>query len=111
MIWRSICANLLLDKAILILFLNKIDILRSTLAAGVQVKTFVPSYGDQPNELDSVVKYFRDKFRGYHKKLSPKPRPFFWHETSVIDTTSTSAILFNVKEGILRNQLAETYVI
>lgn len=84
MIWRSICANRLLAKSVLILFLNKMDILKSTLAAGIEVKKFVPSYGDQPNEFHSVVKCkfqseryltsistifltdFRDKFRGYH---------------------------------------------
>lgn len=55
---------------------------------------------------------FRDKFRGYHvsvdlamsslgvclifvcqKRLSPKTRPFYWHETSVIDTKATAVIL------------------
>ena len=42
------------------------DILQATLAAGIMVKRYVPSYGDQPNDVQHVVKYFRDKFRGYH---------------------------------------------
>ena len=41
------------------------DILQATLAAGIMVKRYVPSYGDQPNDVQHVVKYFRDKFRGY----------------------------------------------
>jgi hypothetical protein len=32
------------------------DILRDTLAAGVQVNAYVPSYGNQPNNFHSVVK-------------------------------------------------------
>lgn len=102
----------------------QMDILQATLAANIRVVKYVPSYGDQPNEITHVTKCtflscsrlrrkmidcarvdFRDKFRGYHvrkicrvmrgrdadgfdanpqKRLSPKPRPFYWHETSVI---------------------------
>ncbi|KAL1940922.1 hypothetical protein VTO73DRAFT_7558 [Trametes versicolor] len=110
-LWRQVCQNPLLSKTTLILFLNKMDILQATLAAGIRVAKYVPSYGDQPNDVQHVTKYFRDKFRGYHKRLSPKPRPFFWHETSVIDTRSTAAILVGVREGILRTHLQSVNVI
>ncbi|KAI0363490.1 G-alpha-domain-containing protein [Pilatotrama ljubarskyi] len=110
-LWREVCQNALLAKTTLILFLNKMDILQATLAAGIRVAKYVPSYGDQPNDVQHVTKYFRDKFRGYHKRLSPKPRPFYWHETSVIDTRSTAAILVGVREGILRAHLQSVNVI
>lgn len=55
-IWKKVCANPLLTKATLILFLNKMDIVARTLADGAQLKDYVPSYGDQPNELENVVK-------------------------------------------------------
>ena len=32
------------------------DILQATLANGVKVQKFVPSYGDQPNDVMHVVK-------------------------------------------------------
>ncbi|KAI8970752.1 G-alpha-domain-containing protein [Trametes punicea] len=111
MLWREVCQNPLLAKTTLILFLNKMDILQATLAAGIRVSKYVPSYQDQPNDVQHVTKYFRDKFRGYHKRLSPKPRPFYWHETSVIDTRSTAAILVGVREGILRAHLQSVNVI
>ncbi|EKM50981.1 uncharacterized protein PHACADRAFT_262889 [Phanerochaete carnosa HHB-10118-sp] len=111
MLWREICQNQLLEGATLILFFNKMDILQATLASGVRVQKYVPSYGDQPNDVPHVVKYFRDKFRGYHKRLSPKPRPFFCHETSVIDTRATAVILVGVREGILRAHLHSVNVI
>ncbi|KAI0773014.1 G-protein alpha subunit [Trametes elegans] len=110
-LWRHVCENALLAKTTLILFLNKMDILQATLAAGIRVVKYVPSYGDQPNDVQHVTKYFRDKFRGYHKRLSPKARPFYWHETSVIDTRSTAAILVGVREGILRAHLQSVNVI
>ncbi|KAI0073919.1 G-protein alpha subunit [Panus rudis PR-1116 ss-1] len=110
-LWREICKNPLLAKTTLILFLNKMDILQATLAAGIRVQKYVPSYGDQPNDVQHVVKYFRDKFRGYHKRLSPSNRPFYWHETSVVDTKATSVILIGVREGILRAHLQSVNVI
>jgi len=57
--------------------------------------------------VDSPVADFREKFRAYHvcrsvpmanflipseqKRLSPGPRPFYWHETSVIVRRSDSS--------------------
>ncbi|KAG6918008.1 hypothetical protein DXG01_017018 [Tephrocybe rancida] len=93
LLWREICRNKILAKATLILFFNKTDVLRRTLAAGVKVKKFVPSYGDLPNEVAPVTKYFCDKFRTYHRKLSPIPRPFMFHETSAITINKDSLIL------------------
>ncbi|GLB42578.1 putative G protein alpha subunit [Lyophyllum shimeji] len=107
MLWREICRNKLLAGATLILFFNKKDVLASTLAAGVKVKKYVPSYGELPNEVASVTKYFCDKFRTYHRKLSPLPRPFMFHETSAIDTNSMGALLLGIRETILRAYLQQ----
>ncbi|KIK97824.1 hypothetical protein PAXRUDRAFT_824549 [Paxillus rubicundulus Ve08.2h10] len=110
-LWKEVCSNHLLARANIILFLNKMDILESTLKAGIRVSTYVPSYGSQPNELEHVVKYFREKFRAYHKRLSPRQRTFFCHETSAIDTRATQAVLVGVREGILRNHLEKLNVL
>ncbi|KZT30067.1 G-alpha-domain-containing protein [Neolentinus lepideus HHB14362 ss-1] len=104
-LWKDICSNPLLAKVTLVLFLNKIDILRSTLASGVKLKRYVPSFGDAPNDVENVTKFFKDKFRAYHKRHSAKYRPLFVHETSVIDTRTTSAIIIGVREGLLRAHL------
>ncbi|KAH7925987.1 G-alpha-domain-containing protein [Leucogyrophana mollusca] len=110
-LWKEVCSNPLLARANIILFLNKMDILETTLAAGIRVAEYVPSYGDAPNDVASVTKYFREKFRAYHKRLSPKPRTFFCHETSAIDTKATQAVLVGVREGILRHHLEKLNVI
>jgi guanine nucleotide-binding protein subunit alpha len=110
-LWREVCANQLLAKAIIILFLNKMDILRQNLAAGIQVVKYVPSYGSAPNDVEHVVTYFRDKFRSYHRRLSPVKRPFICYETSAIDTHATSIMLLGVREGILRAHLQKSNVL
>ncbi|KAJ7593133.1 G-protein alpha subunit [Mycena floridula] len=103
--WKEICANSLLANCALIVFFNKMDILKATIEAGVKVNYYVPSYGDNPNEVAHVTKYFRDRFRYYHKRLSPKPRGFLCYETSAIDTRATMALVVAVQEGILRRHL------
>ncbi|KAK7436201.1 hypothetical protein VKT23_019278 [Stygiomarasmius scandens] len=111
MIWREICANVLLADCNIIVFFNKKDILQKTLEAGTMVNRFVPSYGDQPNDVPHVTKYFKDRFKAYHKRLSPKPRPFISHETSAIDTRSTIALVIAVHDGIIRNNLQRSDMI
>ncbi|KAF8968482.1 heterotrimeric GTP-binding alpha subunit [Flammula alnicola] len=104
-LWRDICQNKLLANANLVLFFNKKDVLIATLKAGVRVSKYVPTYGDLPNDVPSVTKYFKDKFRAYHKKYSPEPRPFFCYETSAIDIKSMSVLLAGVRESVLRQHL------
>ncbi|KAJ4469633.1 guanine nucleotide binding protein, alpha subunit [Lentinula lateritia] len=84
LLWKEVCSNVLLANCNIIIFFNKMDILRRILESGVEVRKFVPSYGNAPNEVESVTKYFKDRFKTYHKKLSPKPRSFISHETSAI---------------------------
>jgi len=50
-----IVSNRHLKNTNLILFLNKIDILRSKLASGIKLKDYVVSYGDRPNDVDSTT--------------------------------------------------------
>ncbi|KAJ7127887.1 G-protein alpha subunit [Mycena epipterygia] len=106
-LWREIVSNPLLAKTAFILLFNKKDVLQAHIAAGVLVKKFVPSFGDRPNDVASVTKYFRDKFSAYHRKFSPAPRPFIFYETEAIDTKSTAVILGEVQEQIIRNHLKD----
>jgi hypothetical protein len=56
LLFREICGSKLLAKATMILFLNKCDLLKRKLRAGVQVKHYLPSFGARPNEAGAVVK-------------------------------------------------------
>ncbi|KAJ3891986.1 G-protein alpha subunit [Lentinula edodes] len=111
LLWKEICSNVLLANCNIIIFFNKMDILRRILESGVEVRKFVPSYGNAPNEVESVTKYFKDRFKTYHKKLSPKPRSFISHETSAIDIHSTTALVVTVHDGIIRDNLEKSDMI
>ncbi|KAH8111204.1 G-alpha-domain-containing protein [Phellopilus nigrolimitatus] len=130
LLWKAVCANRLLAKTQLVLFLNKCDLLGKKLAAGVQMRDYVPSFGDRSNTSGTVAKYLRTKFRDMSKNYSPEPRPIYTHLTSVIvrtprraslpfpfffraltafaheqDTKATALTLGAVREGILREHL------
>ena len=110
-LWREVCCNRLLQDTNMILFLNKMDVLHETLASGVSVKKYVPSYGELSNDPKSVVNYFKAKFKAYHKRLSPAPRPFLCYETSAVDTQAMSVMLTGIREIILRVNLQKMAII
>lgn len=56
LLWRAVVSNKLLGKVPVVLFLNKCDLLREKLEAGVQLKTHLVTYGDRPNDYESVSK-------------------------------------------------------
>ncbi|KAG1772919.1 guanine nucleotide binding protein, alpha subunit [Suillus placidus] len=104
-LWKAICSSKLLSRTILILFLNKMDILEEKIRHGVTVKRFLPSYGDRPNETNDVVKYLRQKFKDTVRYCSPEPRVCHIYPTSVTDTKTMSVTLISVRDGILRENL------
>ncbi|KAG8942591.1 hypothetical protein FRC04_003578 [Tulasnella sp. 424] len=109
LLFRSICANKLLGKVNIVLFLNKIDILEKKLKAGVKVSRYVRSYGDRPNEVQQVANYFLTKFIAVHKEATPNPlRELYPHLTKVTDTEATAALISDVREMILRKHLTDS---
>lgn len=55
-LWKAVCSSKLLSKTTLIIFLNKVDILSQKIENGVMVNRYLPSYGNRPNDTQSVVK-------------------------------------------------------
>lgn len=55
-LWKSIVSNKLLANVNIILFLNKCDLLQRKLAAGARMNQYMISYGDRPNDYESVSK-------------------------------------------------------
>ncbi|KAL0955368.1 hypothetical protein HGRIS_001616 [Hohenbuehelia grisea] len=104
-LWRAVVSTKLLQKATMIVFLNKCDLLKRKLRSGVQVRKHLPSFGDRPNDAATVVKYLRDKFKDTLKQYSPEPRIGYLYPTSVTDTKATSTTLKTVRDGILREHL------
>ncbi|KAI0635292.1 G-alpha-domain-containing protein [Trametes polyzona] len=105
LLWKSICSNPLLGKTNLILFLNKTDIFRAKLRAGIQFGQYIISYGNRPNDYENTSAYMRRKFGQIHREFSPQARTFYCHFTSVTDTKSTSQVLINIQESIISSNL------
>ncbi|KAJ3506396.1 hypothetical protein NLJ89_g6889 [Agrocybe chaxingu] len=97
LLWRSVCGSKLLARATMILFLNKCDLLKKKLKSGVQVRKYLPSYGERPNDANTVVKYLKEKFKEIFKQQSADQRQSYFYATSVIDTKATAA---TIKAGV-----------
>ena len=55
-LWRTVCSSRLLSNATMVLFLNKCDLLERKLRSGLQVKTYLPSFGERSNDVRTVIK-------------------------------------------------------
>ncbi|KAI9057233.1 G-protein alpha subunit [Trametes sanguinea] len=104
-LFKQICSNALLKRAHLVLFLNKTDVLKEKLAAGVQVKKYITSYGDRANDYDTVVAYFKAHFTQVHRRNNENNRVLFPHLTSVVNTKAMQSIITDVRDSIFRNYL------
>ncbi|KAF8521927.1 guanine nucleotide binding protein, alpha subunit [Hysterangium stoloniferum] len=108
LLWRSVVSNKLLANVNIILFLNKCDLLQAKLEAGVRLNQYMTSYGDRPNDHESVSKYFRNKFLALNHSYSPNSdREVYLHLTAVTDTRRTSSIITSVRDIILRDDLRD----
>ncbi|KAI0058576.1 G-alpha-domain-containing protein [Artomyces pyxidatus] len=106
-LWTAIVASPLMAKALIVLFLNKCDLLDRKLRAGSQVKDHIKGYGDRDNDKDTFVKYIKSKFKAIMVTKSPKQRPFYGYATSAIDTHAMATTLQAVREGIIRRHLED----
>ncbi|KAF5345186.1 hypothetical protein D9758_009707 [Tetrapyrgos nigripes] len=115
LLWKSVASNKLLGNVNIVLFLNKCDLLqagpkyypfRAKLDAGVRLNEHMVSYGDRPNDYDSVSKYFKNKFAAIHHSVTPnKERELYTHLTSVTDTRRTATIICDVRDIIIKDNL------
>ncbi|KAJ7252140.1 G-protein alpha subunit [Mycena haematopus] len=104
----SICSNKLLKDAQLILLLNKIDILRQKLEAGVQISQYIMSYGNRPNNFSTAAEYFRSHFLAAHKKKDAFQRRLYVHFTTMLDVQATQIIIVSLGDLIMRKHIAQT---
>ncbi|EJU02511.1 G-protein alpha subunit [Dacryopinax primogenitus] len=115
-LFESICKQELLKSASIILFLNKADLLKAKLHAGVKFNKWIERYGDRPNEFEAVANYLKGKFVELYKfhrtKLSPRDsHELYVHLTSVTDIRTTHAIFRDVKDTIVRDYLRSSKMI
>ncbi|KAJ6631176.1 guanine nucleotide binding protein, alpha subunit [Mycena sp. CBHHK59/15] len=106
-LWTTIVSDKLLANTNIILFLNKIDIMKSKLESGIKLVDYVNSYGARPNDFGSASSYLKKKFAGIQKENSPSHRVFYCHLTTVTDPKSTQYILANIKDMLMHHYLEE----
>ncbi|KAJ7721957.1 guanine nucleotide binding protein, alpha subunit [Mycena maculata] len=110
-LWTTIVSNKLLANTNVILFLNKIDIMKSKLESGIKLVDYVNSYGRRPNDLENASNYLRKKFAGIQRENSPSHRVFYCHLTTVTDPKSTQYILANIKDMLMHQYLEDASLI
>ncbi|XP_006463669.1 hypothetical protein AGABI2DRAFT_194428 [Agaricus bisporus var. bisporus H97] len=106
-LWSSLVANELLSDTKIILFLNKYDIFKAKIEAGVRLADYVTSYKERPNDVPSTSEYLKRKFAMLMKTHSIKPRIFHCHFTTVTDTTSTTYILGHLQNTLMHQNLED----
>ncbi|KAH7916602.1 guanine nucleotide binding protein, alpha subunit [Hygrophoropsis aurantiaca] len=107
-LFTAICSNKLLKNSHLVLMLNKTDLLKKKLAAGIKVRKFITSYGDRSNSYSEVSEYFRAHFIQVHRRHDISRRALYAHFTSMLDVRATQSIIINVGEAIIRSHIAKT---
>ncbi|GJE90040.1 G-protein alpha subunit [Phanerochaete sordida] len=105
-LFTAICQNKLLAKAALVLMLNKADLLKKKLEAGIRVRKYISSYGDRPNTYEEVSEYFRAHFIQTHRRKDVSHRVLYTHFTALLDIKATQSIIISVGEAIMRQHLA-----
>ncbi|KAB5595618.1 Guanine nucleotide-binding protein alpha-4 subunit [Ceratobasidium theobromae] len=102
--WRDLCKNKILRGASIVLFLNKCDLLRAKLEAGVKLNQFLVSYGDRPNDYENVTKTIKAKFDRIRYDSS-RDAQVFTHFITATDTHTTSIAINAVRDKIMRENL------
>ncbi|KAF8973195.1 guanine nucleotide-binding protein alpha-4 subunit [Flammula alnicola] len=111
LLWKHIVSNPLLLNTQIVLFLNKIDLFKAKLRAGIRFSNYVVSYGDRPNDYEATSSYIRKKFGHLFRQNSSAQRVFYSHLTSMTDSQSTHQILMNVKDMVIREMLQQSSLV
>ncbi|TFK44480.1 guanine nucleotide binding protein, alpha subunit [Crucibulum laeve] len=106
-LWKTVCSSKLLVDVQIILFMNKIDILKRKLEQGIKVKDYIPEFRDKSNDYETVSMWFRRVFKRIYTEHSPPKRVLNAYFTSVVNTTSTAQTLGAVQAAILRNDITD----
>lgn len=104
-LFDTVVNNKLLRKTDVILFLNKIDLLKIKLEVS-PFKSYIPAY-EGPNDAKAVLKFLRSMFKRVNK-TEPDARSIFVHNTHATDKKSMKAILAAVTDIIMKLNMRDT---
>ncbi|KAH9956854.1 guanine nucleotide binding protein, alpha subunit [Russula dissimulans] len=104
-LFTTTCSNKLLKNSTMVLMLNKTDILRKKLQAGVMVKRYITSYGERENRFEDVAEYFRAHFAQVHKRKGVQKQELY------IDIRATQRIIVDINEAIIKSYLGQSMLV
>jgi len=110
-LFTSTCSNKLLKNSTMVLMLNKTDILRKKLQAGVMVKKYITSYGERENRYEEVSDYFRAHFAQVYKRKGVQKQELYIHFTSMLDIRATQKIIVDINEAIIKSYLGQSMLV
>lgn len=110
-LFTATCSNKLLKNANMVLMLNKTDILKKKLQAGVMVKKYITSYGERENRYEEVSEYFRAHFAQVHKRKGVQKQDVYIHFTSMLDIRATQKIIVDINEAIIKSYLGQSMLV
>ena len=104
MLFKQISNLSVFKRAALVLFLNKIDLLRWKLKAGMSpVRRYYPDYKADPTDVNTCQAYFADKFKRLYKDPEKK---LYIHFTNATDTNLLQVTMESAQRMILQHNFA-----
>ncbi|KAI0256243.1 G-protein alpha subunit [Lactifluus subvellereus] len=101
-LFTTTCSNKLLKNSSMVLMLNKTDLLKKKLQAGLMVKKYITSYGERENRYEEVAEYFRAHFAQVHKRKGVQKQELY------IDIRATQKIIVDINEAIIKSYLGQS---
>ncbi|KAJ9638966.1 G-Protein alpha subunit [Coniosporium tulheliwenetii] len=103
MLFESISNSKYFEKSALILFLNKIDLFREKLAAGMSpISRYFPDYYGKNDDVEAAQEFFANKFRNLVRQ--PK-KEVYVHYTNATDTDLLKKTMASVQDMIVQRNL------
>ncbi|KAI8840728.1 guanine nucleotide binding protein, alpha subunit [Chytriomyces cf. hyalinus JEL632] len=99
-VFTFICNHNAFKKSAIMIFMNKIDLLREKLEHSM-VQDYFPEFLGT-NDYKEVSKFFAEKIASFNKN---QEKQLYFHYTQANDTTKMKAVLATVIESILVNNL------
>ncbi|KAH9083827.1 G-protein alpha subunit [Lactarius deliciosus] len=104
-LFTNTCSNKLLKNTSMVLMLNKTDLLKKKLQAGVMVKKYITSYGERENRYEDVAEYFRAHFAQVHKRKGVQKQELYTHFTTMLDIRATQKIIIDSRSQFISREL------
>ncbi|SCV68588.1 BQ2448_709 [Microbotryum intermedium] len=108
LLFKDICENRLLRSADIIIFMNKVDVLRRKVKSGqYPIYRYFPRYLGSDRTSD-ILSFFQTLFDEGHRV---QRRPFYIFATQANDARSISTVTAAVNDILIRSEMASTGIL